>query len=101
MGRADLTFYGSKNSVNTTAIAVGADYTYHFDRNRRGVYFLAGASFMNYNFSGGPSSRSGLGPDVGLGFDASRNLGFQIRYTTHNLDHATLGSLNLGATYTF
>ncbi len=103
MGRADLAFYGSKDGVSTSSYGLGADYTYHIDHNRRGVYFLAGLSFMGYSLSGGgdSASRSGIGIDLGVGYDLNRHVGLQARYTTHNLDHATMSSLNLGCTYTF
>jgi hypothetical protein len=102
MGRADLTFYGSKDGASTDSIGAGADYTYHFDHNRRGVYLLAGVTFMNYSVSyHGTHSHSGLGPDVGVGYDVDGHLGLQIRLTSHDVDHSNLYSLNLGATYTF
>lgn len=102
MGRADLTFYGSKNDNTIHSIDAGADYTYHVDRNRRGLYLLAGVSFINYdNSHAGTSSQSGLGVDVGLGYDLDRHLGLQLRYITHNIDHGTLSALGLGVTYTF
>ena len=102
MARADLAFYGSKDGASTTSFGGGADYTYHVDHNRRGLYLLAGATFASYSISGGgTASRSGLGFDVGAGYDLTRNLGLQLRYTTHNLDHATMSSLNLGATWSF
>lgn len=102
MARADLGLYGSKDGTKVTSFGGGADYTYHVDRNRRGIYFLAGLSFMNYEVShGGSASRSGFGPALGLGYDHTRNLGFQLRYTNHNLDGASMGSLNLGVTWTF
>jgi len=101
MPRVDVAVYGSKDGFSTTSFGAGADYTYHFDHNRRGVYVLGGLSFMSYSISHGGGSRSGLGPDLGIGFDTDRHLGFQLRYTTHNLDRATMTSLNLGATYTF
>lgn len=103
MVRADVTFYTSKDGASTTSQGVGADYTYHFDQNRRGFYVLAGVSMMSYNTSvpGTSFTNNGLGLDLGVGYDVHRNLGLQARYTTHSIDGATLSSLNLGATYTF
>lgn len=102
MARADLGLYASKDGASTNSFGAAADYTYHVDHNRRGLYLLAGVSFMNYSISRGSSaSRSGFGPDLGIGYDLTRNLGIQARYTTHSLDGATMASLNLGATWTF
>ena len=102
MARLDVTFYGSKDGASTTSFGGGADYTYHVDHDRRGLYLLAGATLTSYSVSGGgTASRSGLGLDVGAGYDLTRNLGLQLRYTTHSLDGATMSSLNLGATWSF
>lgn len=103
MARGDVTLFGSKDGASTTSFGVGADYTWHPDRNRRGVYLLGGVSFMSYGISlhGHSDSENGLGLDLGVGYDVSRQLGFQARYTTHNLDHATFATLNLGVTYAF
>ena len=103
MARADLGLYGSKDGFSTTSLGGGADYTYHIDRNGRGLYFLGGVTFISFNTSGygHSSSSNGLGIDVGVGYDLDRHLGFQARYMTHNIDSATLSSLNLGVTYTF
>jgi hypothetical protein len=101
MARGDVALYGSKNGFNTNSYAAGADYTYHIDHNRRGLYFLGGLSFMTYSVSHGGSNHSGLGISLGAGYDLTRNLGLQMRYTTHSVDHGTFSSLNLGATYTF
>jgi hypothetical protein len=102
MARADINLFGSKNGVSTTSFGAGADYSYHLDQNRRGVYFLAGVTMTSYSVSyHGSSSRSGLGLDLGVGYDVDRRLGFQARYTTHNLDGATFSALNLGVTYGF
>ena len=102
MARLDVTLYGSKDGASTTSFGGGADYTYHVDHDRRGLYLLAGATLTSYSVSGGgTASRSGLGLDVGAGYDLTRNLGLQLRYTTHSLDGATMSSLNLGATWSF
>jgi hypothetical protein len=103
MARADATFYGSKHGVTTSSLAAAGDYTYHLDQNRRGLYFLAGISFINYSHSwnGVSNSNNGLGFDIGAGFDLDKHLGLQARYTSHNLDSIGYGSLNLGVTYTF
>jgi hypothetical protein len=55
---------------------------------------------MSYSVSHN-SSHSGLGLDLGAGYDLTRNLGLQVRYITHQMDHGTRSSLNLGCTYTF
>jgi hypothetical protein len=103
MGRVDFTFFGQKGGLSTTDLGIAMDYTYHLDRHRRGVYLLAGVSLQDYSFSrsGHSFSRNGLGVDLGAGFDVDRNLGFQARVTTHNIDSATFTALNLGVTYTF
>ncbi|BDU72741.1 outer membrane beta-barrel protein [Mesoterricola silvestris] len=103
MGRADITIFGSKDGVNTTSYGLGADYTWHPDRNRRGVYLLGGVSLVSYSLSGhGHSdSKTALGLDLGVGYDLDRHVGLQARYTTHNVDSVTLAALNLGVTYSF
>ena len=103
LARVDLTLYGQRNGTNASSLGGGADYTYHFDRNDRGFYFLAGATVLDYHYKFGnfTQTSNGLGVEVGGGYDVDRNLGFQLRYTTHSIDRATLGSLNLGVSYTF
>lgn len=103
MARGDFASYGKKDGVTTTALTFAADYTYHLDRNKQGFYLLAGLSHQSMNYSGwgAHSSDSGIGFDFGAGLDVNRNLGAQLRYTTHNLDRATVASLNLGVTWTF
>lgn len=103
MGRADVTLYGSKNNFSTTDFGAGADYTYHLDRTQRGVYFLAGVSFLSFSTSGygHSTSNNGLGIDLGLGYDLDRHVGLQARYTTHSVNGGTFAALNLGVTYTF
>jgi len=103
MARADVTVFGSKDGASTTSFGAGADYTWHPDRNRRGVYLLGGVSLMSYgiSFHGHSDSKNGLGLDLGVGYDFDRHMGIQARYTTHNIDHATLATLNLGVTYAF
>lgn len=103
MARGEFTPYGKKNGVTTNTFLFGADYTYHIDRNRRGVYVLAGLSHLNANYSGWGrrSGDSGIGFSFGGGMDMDRNLGFQVRFNSHSVDNATLASLNLGVTWTF
>jgi Outer membrane protein beta-barrel domain len=103
MARADLTFYGQSNSISVNTIAVGADYTYHFQQSQRGPYLLAGLSQQNYHTSFPDFSRndSGLGIDFGVGYDLDRHLGLQARYTTNSFSDGTYAALNLGVTYTF
>ena len=103
MARGDWTSYGDKNEVSTTSSALGADYTYHFSQTQRGLYVLAGLSLQEYyqDFPDFSVDNSGLGLDLGVGFDVDRHLGFQARVTSANLDHATMTALNLGITYTF
>ena len=101
MGRADLTLYSGKDGANDSSLGVAADYTFHLDRNRRGVYFLGGLSFLTYSAGHGTGSVNGFGLYLGVGFDQDRHIGYQIRYTTHSINSATLASLNLGVTYTF
>jgi len=103
MARGDVTVFGSKDGASTTSFGVGADYTWHPDRNRRGVYLLGGVSLMSYSISGhgNSDSRTALGLDLGVGYDLDRHVGIQARYTTHNTDHVTLAALNLGVTYSF
>jgi len=101
MGRADLTLYSGKDGANDSSFGVAADYTFHPDRNARGVYFLGGLSFLTYSAGHGTGSVNGFGLDLGVGYDQDRHIGYQIRYTTHSINSATLASLNLGITYTF
>jgi len=103
MARADLTFYGQSNSISVNSIAVAADYTYHFEQSQRGPYLLAGLSQQNYHTSFPSYSRndSGLGVDLGAGYDLDRHLGLQARYTTNSYSNLTYSALNLGVTYTF
>lgn len=103
MARADLTFYGQTNSISVNAIGVAADYTYHFEPSGRGPYLLAGLSQQNYrtSFPGYSRNDSGLGIDLGGGYELDRNLGLQARYTTNSYSNVTYSALNLGVTYTF
>ena len=103
MGRGDVSVFGSKNGASTTSFGVGADYTFHPDRNRRGIYLLGGVSLVSYGVSlhGHSDSQTGLGLDLGVGYDLDRHMGIQMRYTTHNVDHNTNAALNLGVTYSF
>ena len=103
MARADATFFGQNDGVDVSSLAVAADYTYHFERRQRGLYVLAGLAQQNYrtSFHGDSQNDSGLGFDLGAGYDLDRNLGLQARYTTTNVSDATYSALNLGVTYTF
>ena len=103
MARADLTLYGQNNGANVTGLDLGADYIYHLERRPVGLYVLAGLSNQSFHTSFPARSRddSGLGIDLGAGYDLDRHLGLQARYTTHNLGGLTYGALNVGATYTF
>jgi hypothetical protein len=103
MARADMTLYDQNNNTNVTTFGVGADYIYHLERRPSGLYLLAGLSNQNYHTSFTNSSRndSGLGIDLGAGYDLDRHLGLQARYTTHSFNGLTYAALNLGATYTF
>ena len=103
MARADLTYYGQKNDVTTSSLALAGDYTYHFERRQRGFYVLAGLSMAAYtrDTPDGTLNDNGLGIDLGVGYDVDRNLGLQARVTNHAFDQATMTALNLGVTYTF
>ena len=103
VARADLTSYGTNDGYSRTSLGLGAEYTFHPERRPHGFYVLGGLSLMDYHLSFADASRtdSGLGLSLGGGYDANRNLGFQVRYTSHSMDGATLGSLNAGVTYTF
>lgn len=103
MARADLTLFGRNNGVDVSDLAIAADYTYHFERRQRGLYVLAGLADHNYHtsFQGDSRNDSGLGFDIGAGYDLDRNFGLQARYTTNNFSYATYSALNLGVTYTF
>jgi hypothetical protein len=103
MGRVDLTFYGQNSGTNVTDLAVGADYTYHVEGRQQGLYVLAGLSDQNYHtgFPNFSRNDSGLGIDLGLGYDIDRHLGLQTRWTTNSFSGLTYSALNVGVTYTF
>jgi hypothetical protein len=103
MARADATFFGQNDGVTVNDLAIAADYTYHFERRQRGLYVLAGLSEQNYrtSYQGYSQNNSGLGFDIGAGYDLDRHVGLQARYTTNSFDFATYSALNLGVTYTF
>jgi hypothetical protein len=103
MARADATSYGSHDGFSRTSLGLGADYTYHLERRQHGVYVLGGLSLLSYHLSFPDADRtnSSLGLSLGAGYDLNRNLGFQVRYTTHSADGESLGSMNFGVTYTF
>ena len=99
----DLAYYGQKFDISTSSLGLGADYTFHFDRHQRGLYWLGGVSIANYsrNTPSGKLNDNGLGVDLGLGYDLNRNLGIEARLTRHAFDQATMTALNLGVSYTF
>ena len=103
MARADLTSYGQNHDFKVRTLAVGADYLYHFEGRPRGVYALAGLAAQSFHTSrtGHSSNDSGLGVDLGAGYDLNRNLGLQARFTTTSLSSISYDALNLGVTYTF
>jgi hypothetical protein len=103
IARVDWTAYGDKNDVSTSSAGLGADYTYHFERTQRGFYVLAGLSMQTYrrDYPDGYVNDSGLGLDLGVGYDLDRHLGLQARLTSQSVNHATLTALNLGASFTF
>ncbi len=103
MARTDLTFYGQNQGVNVNGLAFAADYTYHFERRQRGLYALAGLNEQNYHtsFQGYSRNDSGLGFDIGAGYDLDRHMGLQARYTSNSFSDMTYSALNLGVTYTF
>ncbi|GEM_PF-894894 len=102
--RADLTFYGNKDGYSNTSLGGGADYTYHLGQEPLGLYLLGGLSILNFNTSppeGSSDNRSSLGLDLGVGYDMSRNLGFQARYTSHSSSGRGYNTMNLGVLFTF
>jgi hypothetical protein len=101
--RADLTLYGPKDDYTQTSFGLAADYTFHPEQRPSRFYFLAGMSLLDYQLSlpGSSSSSSGLGFDLGVGYDVDRHLGYQMRFTTQSVDGLSLGSLNVGILYTF
>ena len=104
MGRVDYTYYGQKNDINTSSLAVAADYTFHLDRTRHaGTYLLAGLNMMNYDlgYPDGTTNHNTLGLDLGLGYDVDAHLGYQLRMTTNSFNSQTMSALNLGITYSF
>ena len=103
MARADVAFYSQNNDYNVSNYALAADYTYHFERNQIGPYVLAGVSQQVYHTSlhGLDTNDSGLGIDLGAGFDVDRNVGLQVRYTTNSFNSYNYAAVNLGVTYTF
>ena len=103
VARADLTFFGQSNNTSVNDLALGVDYTYHFEHRQRGVYLLAGLSQQNYHtsFPGQSRNDGGLGIDLGAGYDLDSHLGLQARYTTNSFSDITYAALNLGVSYTF
>jgi hypothetical protein len=103
MARADLTFYTSNHGTSVNNLAAAADYTYHFETQHHGPYVLAGLSLANYHTSFPNSSHndSGLGIDLGGGYELDRHLGLQARYTSNSTSPGTYSALNLGVTYKF
>ena len=103
VARADLTFYTSNNGTSVNNLAVGADYTYHFEVRRQGPYVLGGLTLANYHTGFRNSSRndSNLGIALGGGYDLDRHLGLQARFTTNSVGPGTYGAFNVGVTYTF
>jgi hypothetical protein len=103
MARADATFFNEKYGVTVSDLAFAGDYTYHFERRQRGLYILGGLSQQTYRTSYHGDSRhdSGLGLDLGAGYDLDRHVGLQARYTNNSFNDFTYSALNLGITYTF
>ncbi|MGA2080599.1 MAG: outer membrane beta-barrel protein [Holophaga sp.] len=103
MVRGDMTLYAQNGDTSVTDLAVAADYTYHLERRLDGLYVLAGLSQDSYHTSYSYSSRNdtGLGVDLGAGYDLDHHLGVQARYVTHSYSGLTYSALNLGVTYTF
>lgn len=100
MARVDLTSYGRKDGYNASSFGAGADFLYHFDGNHRGLYAMAGLNLQNVSrdVPYGTIHDSGLGVDLGLGYDIDRNFGLQARF---NAGPASLSATTLGVTYTF
>ena len=91
------------NGYNVNNVALAADYTYHLNGRQLGPYVLAGISQQNYHTSlhGVDSNNSGLGLDLGVGYDVDRNVGLLVRYTNNAFNSLNYSALNLGVTYTF
>jgi len=103
MVRGDMTLYAQNGGTSVSDLAASADYTYHLERRPTGLYLLAGLSQDAYHTSYSSYSRSdsGLGVDLGAGFDLDHHMGVQARYVTHSYSGLTYSALNLGVTYTF
>jgi len=103
MVRADAASYSENDTVKVRGLALAADYLYHLERRNHGLYLLAGLASQYYHtsYDGHTDNDSGLGLDLGVGYDLDRHVGLQARYTTSSLDHVTYDALNLGVTYTF
>jgi hypothetical protein len=103
MARADMTLYSPNGGTNVTDLGVAADYTYHLERSPVGVYLLAGLSQNSFHTSFSDRSRndSGLGWDLGAGYDLDHHTGVQVRYVTHSFSGLTYSAFNVGVTYTF
>lgn len=103
MVRADAVLYPQNNGNSVNGFAVAADYTYHLERRQTGLYVLGGLSEASYHTSYPGSSRSdsGLGFDLGAGYDIDRHAGLQLRYTSYSFSGLTYSALNVGVTYTF
>lgn len=103
VARVDATSFGQNHDLKVRELAIGADYLYHFEGRPRGAYALAGLAAQSFHTSrtGHSSNDSGLGVDLGAGYDLNRNLGLQARFTTTSLSSISYDALNLGVTYTF
>lgn len=103
MFRADLAVYPQNGGTSVNGFAVAADYTYHLEGHHTGLYVLGGLSQASYHtsFSSYSRSDSGLGFDVGAGYDIDRHVGLQARYTSYSFTGLTYSAMNVGVTYTF
>ena len=91
MARVDWTSFGDHDGVSTFPAPPWRPTTPTISTAPSGVYLLPGChADLPPGLPGRPVNNSGLGLDLGLGYDLDRHLGLQARMTSSSMDHATL-----------
>jgi opacity protein-like surface antigen len=90
-GRLDYNRYfdATIKGVNTKAenLELAADFVFYVDGKNQGVYFLVGPSAVRWSLDAQVSSLHGtldttkLGLNAGIGYQVTRNLGVEARYS--------------------